>query len=282
LCTNRAHYPYDQLETELLHSNEGVLMLMTLAPERPEGLTETAARVAELEAMLARRSNDRKRLVDAFGDDDDPMLIDAIRQLGLEVKRIEADLAEARKVAKTIEHSDRRDFWERYIKAVQLMASSDLNERQAARAKLAQVCRCVIDVITLHRDHRFTVRMKMKEDDVIIEKQLSREGWVRSNLIRPDGTVLRVSVSTLSLAPELVPPDDSARTVFGQSGFRLEKAVRTENGSCRQEMNPNQKIDEREYREVILARAQPRLDARRLHDFWPDLSWKNGFILAIR
>jgi len=167
---------------------------MMVAAEPAEIVTGTAVdHVADLEAKLARRSNDRKRFIEAFGDDDDRMLIDAIHQLGVEVKQIEAELAEARKVAKTIEHADRRDFYERLTEAVGRMTSKVLTERQAARATVAQAFRSLIDVIALHRDHRLTVRIK--ENGFIHEKEYSPEGWVRSHVISPDGTVLRAAMA---------------------------------------------------------------------------------------
>jgi DNA invertase Pin-like site-specific DNA recombinase len=122
LCGNHAHFPYPMIEKTLL-ATPGMLML--LAPERRgASMDAAAARVTELEAMLARRKNDRQRFIDEFGGDNDPMLIDAIRRLGFELKEIEAELVEARKAVKTTEYADKRDYGERFFEALRKMHSA--------------------------------------------------------------------------------------------------------------------------------------------------------------
>src|SRR6202035_5126984 len=92
---------------------------------------------------------------------------------------IEAELVEARKAVKTTEYADKRDYGERFFEALRKMHSEDLNEREAARAKLAQAFRSVIDVITLNRDHRRTVQRKIP-DGCIYEQEYSQPASLRS------------------------------------------------------------------------------------------------------
>jgi hypothetical protein len=106
LCGNRAHFPYDKLESTLWPSTISVL-----THDEPQRRRDASvSRVAELEALLARRKDSQRRFIEAFKDDNDPILIDEIRRLSAEIKQIESKLVEARKAAKLDEYSNRHDL----------------------------------------------------------------------------------------------------------------------------------------------------------------------------
>jgi hypothetical protein len=171
-----------------------------LSPKRSEKSSDTAiSRVAELEALLARRQDGRQRFIAAFRDEDDPVLIDEIRKLGAEVKEIDTKLIEARKAAKIDEHADRRDYFERLWEATRQMEAPDPDERLLARAKLAQEFHRTIDVITLHGDRHITVR-KTSPDGWIDQFDLGPAGLMSISASGPDGTTVRMDASTFAAA----------------------------------------------------------------------------------
>jgi hypothetical protein len=250
LCRNYARFPYELLETRLL-AQPGIVAV--LAPERLERSTDHAARIAELEAKLTRVQSDRKQFIAAFHDDDDPMLVEEIRRLGVEVKQVAAELAEARKVAKATEHADRRDYAEQLFDALQQLGSDDLDIREIARAKLAQAFRSTIDAITLHRDGHLIAKIK-RPNGFIDEYEFTPKGLVRMSTIFPDGKVLRVDAAVLdaALAPDLAGLDERMRELFlDRSEFAL-KLASPENPNRHLFGNKRMPLGEEEFLEKAL------------------------------
>lgn len=101
-----------------------------------------------------------RRLVKAFRDDDDPLLIEEIKCLGAEVKQIQRELIEARKTEKLDQYNNRQTVTERIEEAFSQMSSDDPDTRFLARAKIAQEYRRTIQRLILYEDRIFLWEMR--------------------------------------------------------------------------------------------------------------------------
>jgi DNA invertase Pin-like site-specific DNA recombinase len=200
LCQNGLHYPYPPLEEWLLHTLGGMIGIGVLTSEEAPKPNEALARGAELEAQLARRTDARKRFIEAFRDDTDPVLIDEIRNLGNEIKQIEAQLGEARRAAKMDEHADRRDIIERIIEARGQLASEDKKERELARTKLAQHFKRAIGSMRLRGDRHVIVQSVPDTGGKIDEYDFDAGGELAViKAIHTDGSTTRFGASVFQV-----------------------------------------------------------------------------------
>jgi DNA invertase Pin-like site-specific DNA recombinase len=190
-CTNRASFPYRQLEGMLFQISEMSDRIAQMIPERADTVAE---HVVQLEAGLERRRAARRRFIEAFKDKDDTDLVDEINRLGVEVKQIETELAEARRQARMDEHADRKLFIIRWREAMAKILSSDPDERLLARATVAQEFRRVIDAIVLHDDRHIIVRVNKRNcDGNQLEYIISRDTVEALRLTLADGQIVQVT-----------------------------------------------------------------------------------------
>jgi DNA invertase Pin-like site-specific DNA recombinase len=188
-CTNRAGFPYNRLEAMLFRLHDLTEAIAGLIPEQPDD--EASRRVAELQAVVARKKQNHAALFEEFGDHPIGSVRDGakaqIERLGAEIEEAECQLIEARRQARMVEHFDQKGFFARWHEAMATIKSNDPEERYFARVKVAQEFRRIIEVVELHADRRVIVRTKRDRHRWQTEYVLSQETIESVRLILPNG-----------------------------------------------------------------------------------------------
>jgi len=161
-CDNRVGFPYGRFE-EMLLSVVGIGLQKIVGTIIPEiDTSELMKRIADIEATIARKRQAIELNTAELFDLPTGPLRDAMkRQLGdaaSEIEHHETELEAARKAARMTEHENSHSSIARFRAAKAKLNSADMEERLAARRKLAQELRLRIARVELQRDRTMLVR----------------------------------------------------------------------------------------------------------------------------
>jgi Resolvase, N terminal domain/Recombinase len=161
-CDNRVGFPYGRFE-EMLLSVVGVGLQKIVGTIIPEiDTSELMKRIAEIEAAIARKRHAIELNAAELFDLPAGPLRDAMkRQLAnaaAEIENHETELEAARTAARITKHENSHSSIARFQAAKAKLNSADMEERLAARRKLAQELRLRITRVELRRDRTMLVR----------------------------------------------------------------------------------------------------------------------------
>jgi hypothetical protein len=161
-CDNRVGFPYGRFE-EMLLSVVGVGLQKIVGTIIPEiDTSELMKRIADIEAAIARKRHAIELNTAELFDLPAGPLRDAMkRQLAgaaAEIENHETELEAARTAARITEHENSHSSIARFQAAKAKLNSADIEERLAARRKLAQELRLRITRVELRRDRTMLVR----------------------------------------------------------------------------------------------------------------------------
>ena len=140
------------------------------SPSHDQGLER---RAAELEATIAADKEGLRTMVAAFRHKEGPFLevaMEEIDDFNSKIRRDEADLDKVQDEIRRLELGERTGLVARLRAAKAKIASSDLQERNAARRTLSAELKRMIEAVVLYDgERRKTVRMKPNRNGTWME-----------------------------------------------------------------------------------------------------------------